>query len=73
MPPLALSDSQIAELQTIAAGVPRRLRAAFLQYVADALRGRPFDDGDVWRVGHDARRAAVQETSADMVLDGRGR
>jgi hypothetical protein len=38
--PLALTDRQIAELNTIAATIPRRLRAGFTQRLAELLRDR---------------------------------
>jgi len=37
--PLALTDQQIAELKTIAATIPRRLRAVFTQRLAELLQG----------------------------------
>jgi hypothetical protein len=49
--PIALTDAQLREIQTIALGVPYDLRGAYLQGVADVLRDKgPLGDGVVHRV-----------------------
>ena len=60
MPLIALTDRQIAELKTIAATIPRRLRALFAQRLAELLRGHADPgDGDVWRAAHQAAREII--------------
>ena len=52
---IALTDRQIAQLKTIAATIPRRLRAVFTQRLAELLRERVDQgDDDVWRAAHQA-------------------
>jgi hypothetical protein len=51
MPPIALSDAQLAEVQQIALGVPYHLRSVYLQEVAAVLRDKgTLGDGIVHRV-----------------------
>jgi hypothetical protein len=49
MPPLALTDSQLAQVMLTAGPIPPRLHDEYLVLVAAALAGRKFDDGDVYR------------------------
>jgi hypothetical protein len=46
---LGLTDSQLDQVMRTARPLPPDLRDAYLQSVADQLRGRNFDDGDVYR------------------------
>jgi hypothetical protein len=57
MPPIELSDSQMACVQDAARHIPPFQRLAFLEAVAAHLRGRDFSDADVQRA---ARAAANQ-------------
>ena len=58
--PIALTDRQIAELKTIAATIPRRLRDQFTQRLAELLQGHADPgDGDVWRAAHQAAREII--------------
>jgi hypothetical protein len=51
MTPIALTDAQLREIQTIALGVPHHLRSAFLQEVATMLRDKgDLGDGVINRV-----------------------
>jgi hypothetical protein len=51
MNPIALTDAQLREIQTIALGVPYHLRDAYLQQVAAVLRNKvDLGDGTVNRV-----------------------
>ena len=60
MPLIALTDRQIAERKTIAATIPRRLRAVFRRRLAELLRDRVDPgDGDVWRAAHQAAREII--------------
>jgi hypothetical protein len=54
--PIALSDSELAEVQAAANGVPYHLRSAFLEQLAVALRGRTLGDGIVHRVAYEVAR-----------------
>jgi len=54
--PIALTTPQLNQVRTIAAQVPRHLRAQFLSRLAEFLP-QEFGDGDLWRAAH----RAVQE------------
>jgi hypothetical protein len=60
VPPIALSDSQIAQIMTIGRQIPRSLRSDYLRAIAERLRGRDFDDGDVYRACVEAQRAILR-------------
>jgi hypothetical protein len=60
VPPIALSDSQLAQIMTTGRQIPRRLRPNYLRAIAERLRGRDFDDGDVYRACVEAQRAILQ-------------
>ena len=55
--PIALSDSQLREIQLAAAMVPYDLRSVFLERVMAELRGKPLGDGLVRRVAYNVARA----------------
>jgi hypothetical protein len=59
--PIALSDSQMAELMAIGRHVPRHLRDQYLQTVATLLQGREVSDADVWRACHAAATRVVDQ------------
>ena len=59
MAPIALTDAQLDQVMTQAHQVPRTLRDMYLQAVAERLRGKPFDDTDVWRAVVAAMREIV--------------
>ena len=51
MSPIALTDAQLREIQSIAFSVPHHLRAAYLQQVATVLRDKDnLGDGVIHRV-----------------------
>ena len=56
---IALTDTQLETLLTIAGQVPRDLRNAYLVAVAELLHGRDFSDGDVHKAALAARAAVV--------------
>jgi hypothetical protein len=58
MAPIALSDSQLAEIKTAAYTLPPFLRGEYLQRIAKLLPAQ-FDDADVWRAAHRAARELV--------------
>ena len=67
--PLALSDTQMSEVATMANRVPQHLRSAFLKRVAGLLaraharrcaNGIDFLDADVWRACQAAAREVRQ-------------
>jgi hypothetical protein len=49
MTPLALTQPQLAQVMRIAQPIPPDLRDEYLVRVAQALSGRDFGDGDVYR------------------------
>ncbi len=49
MPPIALTDQQLARITTTACQIPRHLPAGYLQCVAELLRAHDLGDGDVHR------------------------
>src|SRR5262249_83622 len=49
MAPIALTDAQLDQAMTHAHQVPGALRDMYLEGGAERLRGKPFDDADVWR------------------------
>jgi hypothetical protein len=53
---LHLSDAQLAQVFRAARPLHVRDRDAFLQAVADGLRGKTIDDGEVFRAVRDAQR-----------------
>ena len=61
MAPIALTDAQLDQVMTQAHQVPRALRDMYLQAVAERLRGKPFDDADVWRAAVAAMREIVMK------------
>jgi hypothetical protein len=56
MNPVRLSDRQLAEVQQAAQMVPWDLRPAYLERLAEALRGRDLGDGLVHRVAYTIAR-----------------
>jgi hypothetical protein len=64
MPPIALSDRQMAEVQQAAAPLPRDLRPAFLERLALELRGQDLAnaDGLVHRTARQVARAIAWES-----------
>ena len=67
---IRFSDHQLEQISAMATQIPRRLRDAYLQRVAQLLNGRDFGDGDV----HRAARAAAGEImhGPGPALAGRG-
>jgi len=63
--PIALTDRQLDAVKTVAARLPTGLRQTYLREVAAALRGRPFDDGDVYRAAQSAARAVAERYRHD--------
>jgi hypothetical protein len=63
MPPLALSDSQLAQVQAAAASLPRHERDYFLRRVARLLQ-RPPADVEVAEAIHGALSAPVGKLKA---------
>ena len=61
MAPIALTDAQLDQVMTQAHQVPRALRDMYLQAVAERLRGKPFDDADVWRAAVAAMREIIMK------------
>ena len=61
MAPIAMTDAQLDQVMTQAHQVPRTLRARYLQAVAERLRGKPFDDADVWRAAVAAMREIIMK------------
>jgi hypothetical protein len=55
--PIALSDSQLREIQLVAQMVPYDLRSRFLEKVMTELRGKDLGDGLVHRVAYEVARA----------------
>jgi len=64
---LALTDSQLAQVMYTAKAIPRDRRDEYLQRVAEALQGRDFGDGDVFRACAAARKATMW--SVDLQRD----
>src|SRR5215510_5952874 len=64
MAPIALTDAQLDQVMTQAHQVPRALRDMYLQAVAERLRGKPFDDADVWRAAVAAMREILMKMRA---------
>ena len=64
MAPIALTDAQLDQVMTQAHQVPRALRDMYLQAVAQRLRGKPFDDADVWRAAVAAMREILMKARA---------
>jgi hypothetical protein len=64
MAPIALTDAQLDQVTTPAYQVPRALRDMYLQAVAERLRGKPFDDADVWRAAVAAMREILVKARA---------
>jgi hypothetical protein len=58
--PIALSDSQIAQVMATGRQIPRGLRDSYLRRIAELLRDRDFGDGDVYRACIAAQRAILQ-------------
>ena len=56
MPPIALTDAQLAAVMRACEPLAPRDRGAFLEAVADALHGREIGDGTIGR--------AIRETQA---------
>jgi hypothetical protein len=57
MPPLALTNAQLATIQTLAAPLHPRDRGPFLERVAERLRGfESLGDGLVTRIAREAQR-----------------
>jgi len=54
--PVRLTDAELAEVQAAAAMVPWDLRPAYLERLADALRGQDLGDGLVHRVAYEVAR-----------------
>lgn len=54
--PLALTDDQMHIIQRMAAPVHPNDRGAYLQTVADLLRGQPLGDGTVSRAAREAQK-----------------
>ena len=63
MAPIALTDAQLDQVMTQAHQVPP-LRDMYLQAVAERLRGKPFDDADVWRAAVAAMREIIMKARA---------
>jgi hypothetical protein len=57
MAAIGFTDAQLEQIRMTAPQIPRRLRDAYLQRIAELLNGRDFGDADVWR----AARAAAGE------------
>ena len=51
--PIALTTPQLDQVTTIAAQVPRHLRALYLQRLAELLPP-DYGDADLWRAAHRA-------------------
>jgi len=66
---IALPDRQIEQIRTAATPIPPRLRAAYLQRVAEQLSGRSFDDGDVFRAASTAQTEIMRTLGAPPELD----
>jgi hypothetical protein len=68
---IGFTDTQIEQIKMTAAPIPRRLRGQYLQRIAERLRGRDFDDGDVYRACVEAQRAILRpRRPADIVATG---
>ena len=56
--PIALTDAQLREIQTIAMGVvPYDLRGRYLERLAEALRGHDLGDGFVHHTAYEVARS----------------
>ena len=62
---LHLSDDQLDQVFRAARPLHVRDRDAFLQAVADGLRGKVIGDGEVFRVVRDAQRRFYQAPELD--------
>jgi len=56
---LRLSDTQLREVQQAGQLVPYHMRRAYLQRLAEALRGQDLGDGLVHRVAYSVAREIV--------------
>jgi hypothetical protein len=58
---IALTEAQLAVVQSAATAVPPRWKSRFLSHIADTLTGRPggITDADVTRAVGNAHRAIV--------------
>jgi hypothetical protein len=60
-----LSDDQLDQVLRAAHPLPVRDRDAFLQLVADGLRGKTIGDGEVFRAVREARRRFYEAPDLD--------
>jgi hypothetical protein len=56
MSPVRLTDSELSEVRQAAQLVPYELRRAFLERLAEELRGKILGDGVVHRVAYEVAR-----------------
>jgi hypothetical protein len=62
-----LSDDQLDQVLRAARPLPVRDRDAFLQAIADGLRGKTIGDGEVFRAVRDAQRLFYEAPEIDPV------
>jgi hypothetical protein len=67
-PPIALTDTQLREVQAAAQMVPYDLRSVFLEQVMTELRGKDLGDGLVHRVAYAVARS-ITWTAGRMVTE----
>ena len=63
--PISLSDDQLDQVFRAARPLALRDREAFLQMVADALRGKILGDGEVYRAIRTAQRVFYEAPEFD--------
>jgi hypothetical protein len=59
LPPLKLTETQLEHVMRTAGPIPRELRDEYLRMIVQALSGRAFDDGDVYRACAAAAKAVA--------------
>ena len=64
--PLALTQSQLAQVMHTATPIPPALRDAYLELVARALPDRDFDDGDVYRACAAAAKSVMWDVAKEV-------
>jgi hypothetical protein len=68
MPPIALTDAQLHELQQAAQLVPYNLRSLYLERVALVLRGQEIGDGVVHRIVYQVAREITWDAGRTVAV-----
>jgi hypothetical protein len=63
--PLKLTETQLEQVMRTAGPIPRELRDEYLRMIAQALSGRAFGDGDVYRACAAAAKAVMWDMTKE--------